>query len=625
MTLKGVTGKIAWVNLSTREVNIEEPPDEVYLTYLGGYGLGSYCLYTRQRPGVDPLGPGNTLGLVTGPLTGTQAITGNRFAAVGKSPKTGGWGDANCGGRFGPALKQAGLDAVFFIGVSEKPVFALVENAQITLHDAAPYWGLGCVEAEEKFAEAYGPQAHAALIGPAGERVSALACIINDKGRAAGRSGLGMVMGAKRLKAVVALGAGSVPVAREEKLKGLRQKILKEYFHHDNSLYYFFHSFGTAGGLEGCVVAGDTPIKNWGGWVEHFPGYNRINGDAVLQLKVKPYGCWMCPIACGGWVKVAQGPYAGEGHKPEYETLGAFGPMCLNDNLEAICRLNNLCNDAGMDTISTGATISFAMECYEKGIITTKDTGGLELTWGNHAAIVAVAEQMAKGEGFGGEILGHGVKQAAAKLGEAAKALAMECGGEELPMHDPRFQPGIATSFVADATPGRHTQGGAALAETSFVSPGLRFPEIKDKYTFAGKGETHKIISSFVHVINSAGLCLFGSTIAPAEAVPQYLSLTMGRNFTMADVLTIGERIANLRIAFNLREGLRNREKCKLPGRVLGQPPLSGGPTQGVKVDYEVQLRDYYQAMGWNPETGVPKRSVFERLKLDFALDVTEP
>lgn len=357
----------------------------------------------------------------------------------------------------------------------------------------------------------------------------------------------------------------------------------------------------------------------------NFPGYSLIGGDNLLKYKIKPYGCWMCPIACGAYIKVPSGKYADEGHRPEYETLGAFGSMCLNNNLESICHLNNICNDYGMDTISAGATVAFAIECYEKGIIRREDTGGIELKWGNHDAIVRITEQMARGEGFGGKVLCNGIKKAVEHLGEAAQEFAMECGGEELPMHDPRFQPGMATSFVVDATPGRHTQYSSANAETGFVPPELDYPEIKDKYTYSDKGETHKYLSSFGHVVNCAGLCMFASSITPATAIPEYLTLATGKKFTMEDILEIGERVANLRIAFNLREGIRNKEMYKLPRRVLGQPPLSVGPTKGVTVDNEKQIRDYYISMGWNPETGIPQRSVFERLGLDFALEVTEP
>ncbi len=417
----------------------------------------------------------------------------------------------------------------------------------MALHDASTYWGLNCSEAEEKFSDTYGKQAIAAVIGPAGERVSALAAIINDKGRAAGRSGLGMVMGSKRLKGVVALATGEVPVANEEKLKALRKRILSEYYKAGNPIYDLFHKYGTPGTTEG------------GYWQEmHLLRIGAV-GWTIFRISLKSMGtllllfrqslmCWMCPIACGGHMKVPSGPYAGEGHMPEYETLGAFGTMCLNDNVESICRLNNICNDFGMDTISAGCTVAFAIECYENGVITKKDTGGIELTWGNHEAIVKVTEQMGKGEGFGGKVLADGIKKAVERLGGTSKSFAMECGGEELPMHDPRCFPGIATSYVVDATPGRHTQYGTWNIEANFFPPELGHPEYKDKYNYSGKGETHKHASSFGHVYNSAGLCMFGSVITPATAVPEFLTLVMGKTFTTKDILEIGERIANLRI-----------------------------------------------------------------------------
>lgn len=624
MSLKGVVQKIAWVDLNSRKVKIEKPNDDLYIDYLGGYGLGAYYLFTRQPAKAEPLGPGNTLGLITGPLTGTGAITGNRFAAVGKSPKTGGWGDANCGGRFGPALKQAGFDAIFIRGASDRPVYVLAEDGEVSIHDASSYWGLNCPKTEIMFKKKHGKNAHAAVIGQAGEHVSALAAIINDGGRAAARSGLGMVMGSKRVKGVVAVASRGVPVAEDKKLRELRKKLIKEYCHAGNPSYEFFNTNGTAGALESSFLEADSPVGNWRGWKKDFPGFRKIGGSRVLDLKSKPYGCWLCPISCGGYVKVPSGPYAGEGHKPEYETLGAFGTMCLNDDLDSICRLNTICNDAGMDTISTGATIAFAIECYEKGILNKDDTGGIELSWGNHAAIVRVAEQMANGEGFGGKVLGDGVKNAAEILGEAAKDLAMECGGEELPMHDPRCYPGLATSYVADATPARHTQFGSWSVEADFIPPELGHPEISDKYDYSGKGEAHRFMSSFGHIVNSTGLCMFGASIIPATVIAEYLFLATGRRFPMDELLQTGERIANLRIAFNLREGVRNKDLYKLPGRVLGKPPLLHGPTKGVTVDVETQLRDYYLAMGWDPDTGVPKRAVFERLRLNFALEVTE-
>jgi aldehyde:ferredoxin oxidoreductase len=615
--LKGVLNKIAWVNLTQKTVTIEVPEEKLYLDYLGGYGLGAYYIYKRQSANADPLGPENTLGFLTGPLTGTNAVAGNRFTVVGKSPKTGGWGDANCGGQFGPALKQAGFDGIFFTGISKNPVYILVNNGNIALKDAQDYWGLGCCETEDKFKKKYGKKAHSVCIGQAGERSSLLSAIITDKGRAAARSGLGAVMGSKQIKALVAIPDGNVEAADETNLKKLRKQILKD-FKSGNELYKFFNTYGTPGLLEPFVLEGDAPIKNWSGWDEHMPGFEKIGGEAVKKIQKRPYGCWRCPIACGGHVQVESGPYAGEGHKPEYETLGAFGTMCLNDNLESICRLNNICNDAGMDTISVGSTVAFAIECYENGIITKEDTSGIELIWGNHEGIVAVTEQMASGRGFGGKILGDGIKKAVERIGKTAQEFAMECGGEEVPMHDPRYFPGIGASYEADATPARHTQDGSWGAEDGPPPEDLKCPPINDKYIYKGKGEIHKTLSAFGHVINASGMCQIASLMLPASAVWKFLTFTLGKEMTRDNILLTGERIAALRIMFNLREGVYTRKIFKLPPRILGNPPLTGGPTKGITVDNETQLQDYYKAMDWDPETGVPSKKALEKLGLDF-------
>jgi aldehyde:ferredoxin oxidoreductase len=619
MAIKAVMHRVAFVDLNSGQVTYEDPGDELYAQYLGGYGLGAYILYTRQRAGVDPLSPEAMLGILTGPLTGTDAITGNRFIAVGKSPKTGTWGDANCGGYFGPALKEAGLDGIFFTGAAAEPVYALVENGEVTIKPATDYWGLDTVDTEEKFQGAYGKKARVACIGPAGERVSALAAIINDGGRAAGRSGLGMVMGSKKVKAVVAVPSGSVEVADPDGLKAVRQGVLKEHYKAGNPAYELFSNYGTCGITAGSVQTGDAPIMNWAGTVHDFPEPEKISDDAVIATQTRKYGCWRCPLACGGHVKIEEGPYAVESaHKPEYETLAAFGSMCLNDSLAAITKCNDICNRMGMDTISAGCTVAFAIECYERGVITPDDTGGLELNWGNHAAIVAVTEQMGNGTGFGGTVLGDGIKAAVQRIGAGADEAAMHCAGEELPMHDPRLSPGIGASFIIDATPGRHTQYGSWLDEANFLPPDLGQPVHADKYVYNGKGENGAYISRWGHVVNASGLCMFGCTVTPAPAVPQFLTTAMGVEYTMDSIQEVGGRIGALRMAFNVREGVRNAIDFKLPRRVLGDPPLAQGDTAGVTVDNATEIRDYCVAMGWDAESGVPTRETLEALGLDF-------
>ena len=620
MAVPGTMGRIAFVDLSTGKITIETPADELYLKYLGGYGLGAYYLYTRMKPGVNPLGPKNLLGFLAGPLTGTPAICGNRFQVVGKSPKTGGFGDANCGGNFGPKLKFAGFDGVVFTGKAKEPVYLVLDKGKAKLKSAKKLWGLDVPATEEKLKAAHGAEIATASIGPAGEAVSLLACIMNDGDRAAGRSGLGAVMGSKKLKAVVAVPSTEVPLADEAAMKEQRAGHIKA-MRSGNGLYDLFHNFGTSGLTAGAVASGDCPIRNWTGTAADFTTAAKISDEAVQDVQQKPYGCWHCPIACGGFVRVT---YQGEevhAGKPEYETLGCFGSMLLIDDLAAICKANDICNRIGMDTISAGGTMAFAFECYEKGILTKKDTGGLELTWGNADALVRLTELIARRKGIGA-LLAHGAKRAAEKLGARAAACAMQIGGEELPMHDPRLCPGLASSYKLDATPARHTQFSAWAAEAGFPVLGLEeryggwTPE--KKYGYAGKAKAHRIQSGLMHVINAEGCCMFGAVCIPAQAQVDFLNGAMGAGYSVDDVLAIGDRIANLRVAFNLREGLKNA-KLKVPERILGEPPLQAGNTKGVTVDLATQQREYFAEMGWT-SSGVPKAATLKRLGLDFAV-----
>ena len=621
MPVPGTMGKILMVDLDTQQTSVETPGDDLYRTYLGGYGLGAYYLFKLQKAGVDPLGPENHLGFFTGLLTGTAGITANRYVVVAKSPKTGTFGDANSGGSFGPAMKAAGFDAVIVKGTSQKPVYLLLQDGQAQLLRADDWWGLDSHQVEDKTQQLYGPKARSACIGPAGERMSLLSCIINDKGRAAGRSGLGAVMGSKKLKAVVAVGDAKVAVADPEGMK----QAMKQHrdFMKQQGFYDVLHKYGTAGITAAACGSGDTPIKNWAGTPDDFPTVGKISDDAVIAMQRKKYGCWQCPIACGGLTAVKDGPYVSDTHKPEYETLGSFGTMCLNDNVESINLCNELCNRYGLDTISTGCTVAFAIECYENGLITAEDTGSVELTWGNHAAIAQITRQIAEGSGFGGKVLADGMKVAAERIGNGAQQYAVHVHGEEVPMHDPRLNPGLTTSYKMDATPGRHTQMSAWTVEGQFSPPGLVGEEI-ERYTYTGKGNAHRVVSAHHHVSSAAGLCMFSWCNLKAEALADSLTYTTGENHTLEDVQQIGDRIAALRMAFNIREGVRNID-FKLPGRMIGSPPLQAGPLEGVTVDVDTQVREYLEAMGWDTETGVPTKETLLELGLDFVASELHP
>jgi len=615
MAVPGTAGKVLWVDLPNGESRIEQPADEVYARYVGGYGLGAYFLYRHQPAGVDPLGPENILGFFTGLLTGTPGITSNRFIVVGKSPKTGGWGDANCGGSFGPALKTSGYDGLLLTGQCQHPSYLLLHNGRVELHPADGLWGLDTHDTEDRLKERHGRDARIASIGPAGERLSLLAAIIHDKGRAAARSGLGAVMGSKRLKAVVlADGAGQTPIADPDGMKASIARHRESL--QQSSRFEPMRQYGTCGSTAGLTAKGDTPVRNWAGVGERdFTTADLISDDAVIRYERKKYACWRCPMACGGLMQVDDGPYAGESHKPEYETLGAFGSMCLNDNVESIIHLNDLCNRLGLDTIGAGGTVAFALECYEKGLITPEQTDGLFLNWGNARSIVELTRRIGLREGIG-DLLADGAQRAAERIGDGAGEFAIHVGGEELPMHDPRLVPSAATTYQLDATPGRHTQISAWILELSSGVPG-RCGQAQPQHYTPDKAVHHARMNNYFHVGQSAGMCMFALLALGPEIVVDSLAHVTGRPWTLDEVLATGRRIATLRIAFNLREGVRNVELA-VPGRAYGNPPLKSGPTAGRTVELVRQNRDYLAEMGWDSETGTPTSETLAALGLEF-------
>jgi len=607
----GYLGKILFVDLSKGELKDETPQEKLYREFLGGYGLGARIIYSRQRGGVDPLGPENILGFGTGPLTGVPGFFGSRYVVMGKSPLTGTWGDANSGGEFGPYLKFAGYDAVFFGGVSPKPVYLLIEDGKAELRDASHLWGKDTHETEDLLRSQLGKEVRIACIGPAGEKLSLISCVMNDKGRAAGRSGLGAVMGSKKLKAVAVIGTKEVPLPDKERAA----KVSEEYREKVSGAFpELLKSMGTSGFTAASAHSGDSPVRNWGGvGIIDFPNAGAISDKSVLSLVEDKYGCWECPLSCGATMRAGKEyQYEAGVHRPEYETLCSFGTLCLNDNLESIIKATDICNRYGLDTISAGAAIAFAIECYENGLISEEDTEGIELAWGDHEAIVAMTEKLAKREGFG-NVLADGVKRAAEKIGKGADRYAIHVHGQELPMHDPRLAPSFATAYKGDATPARHTQAGLAFVETGPPPPGL--PPM-DKYTYTGKGPMEAAFKNRSHTMNASGMCMFGSAVLPPNALPTYLSVVTGWEFTPEEILKTGERIANIRQAFNVREGLTPRD-FKLSGRPIGDPPLEEGPVANVMVDADTLHAEYFRAMEWDTETGKPSKKKLEELGLD--------
>lgn len=616
----GYTGRIGFVSLSTGKVEEEKLDENMARDFIGGYGLGVRILFERQKAGINPLGSENIIGFTTGPLTGTQTPSGCRYMAVCKSPLTGGWGDANSGGHFGSELKLAGWDAIFFSGIASSPKYVLITQQGIELRDASHLWGKDTVDTEDILGKELGNQKiRVASIGPASERLSLISGIVTDRGRIAARSGVGAVMGSKQLKAIAVHGGRKVAIADKDRLDQLRRTFLKE-LRESQGYPKRLMECGTAGGTKTLVAVGAAPIKNWLlAGEQAFSTLDKIaDWNTILRYQVRKYSCANCPIACGGIYSVPEGPYpVAEMHRPEYETIAAFGPLCFNDDFLSIIKLNDMCNRSGLDTISAGSVIAFAMECFEEGIISKKDTGGIELSWGNAQAMIAMLDKMIRREGFG-DILADGVKVAAQKIGKGAGKYAMHIGGQEPGMHNPLFLPSRGTGYVCDPTPGRHT---AAImnridAGSAVLAP---YPELQfhnfERYEYKSKGIPSAIASCYWQVGTCAGVCLFPVIFFGTYPLIEYLKAVTGWDIDMTEVLETGARIQTLRQAFNLREGI-NPAGINLPPRMAGVPPKDEGPLAGINIDIDSLAHEYYKAMGWDPNAGYIADATLERLGL---------
>ena len=606
-------GKILNVNLSSGEITPEELPEQMYKDYLGGYGIGARLLFDRIPQGADALGPDNVLGLMPGLMTGTP-IFGNRFIAVCKSPSTGGWGDANCGGDFGPYLKFAGWDGILMYGQSDKPVYILIDDDKVTIEDASEYWGAGAIDVENRFKEKYGKKTSVAVIGQSGEQLSLISGICNEHGRLAARSGVGAVMGSKKVKAVVVKSTRQMILQHDKDARALMRTSLDEFA---TPLRDFFRTFGTTGITAGSAHSGDSPVQNWGGvGQEVFADVDGLTGPVVNDKMEKKYACWHCPLACGAESVEsdnAKYPYPHHTHRPEYETMASFGTMNLINDLDALTYANHLCNEYGLDTIGAGCTISFAIECYENGILTKEDTEGLELNWGADEAMIELLHKIGRRDPGIGDLLADGTKVAAEKIGNGSEQYAIQIGGQELPMHDPKLQPEYYTTYKLDPTPARHTQ-----YEGNSTFSGPEFPKAPaDFKDYENRGEHHKGAAEYMHVTNAAGMCMFIMMAAPTDRFPEWINQVTGWGITGEELQAAGERIANLRLAFSLREGdvpVKRDVNDRIYGG--GEWQQKVGPLDGVTLDVKTLEEDFLRACEWDAETMTPSRGKLESLGL---------
>ena len=685
-------GWLLEVSLSTGGIAPRKVPEEQFRRYLGGSGLGARLLYDELDPKLDPLAPEAPLLLMNGLLTGTPVACCNKVCLCARSPLTGIWGESRAGGYFGAELAKTGISGVLFRGQAPEPVYLWIHaraegtlkpelergtpanegdsgvprpgsclgvgrasfrngncEVQIELRSAKELWGKDTIETAEAIRAATDPRAQVGAIGPAGERLVRFANVMfgGVEARAAGRTGLGAVMGAKRLKAVVARAScpcptgwkpvppGMVGVARPDELREEMLAVNRKARDDAGRL----RDYGTAGGVIAVEAAGDLPIKNWqlGDWEA---GALKIAPQTLFpRLLKRHYACFACPIRCGKVYRVPDGPYAGlEGHAPEYETVAGFGALCLNDDPDTIVKANDLCNRYGLDTISTSAAIAFAMEAFERGLLTGTDFGGAaapsdrsdssdrsdrsdppsprpEPRWGSPAAILSLIHQIARREGIG-RLLGEGVRRAALALGGDAASFAIHTKGLEYPFHDPRAFISMGPSYATGSRGACHMESFSYILGYGSPMPDLGYERGSvEPQDHAGAARMAVVMQDLMAVYDALGMCKFLSRggVGPSQ-IAKWINLVTGWDLTAADLMLAGERLFNLKRAYNLRCGVR-REDDALPARIE-HLDRGTGAAAGSLPDMPRLLAEYYALRGWDPR-GFPSPDRLRHLGLD--------
>lgn len=607
--------KLLEVDLSSGSTRIKEINEDLQMKHLGGSGLAAKLLYDERTYEADPLGPDNTLIFMNGLFTGIPVSCGCKLSVCAKSPLTGIWGEATMGGFFGAEFAKTGFGGVIVRGVAEMPVYLLVEDDSVEIKDAGDLWGLDVYETCSQLQKKHGERHEVLCIGPAGERKVLIAGVMagGNQTRAAGRTGLGAVMGSKHLKAIIVKGTSQIPIKDRERLSAY----IREFTPIIRTNAKALTDFGTAGGVMGVEANGDLSIRNWslGSWEE---GAAKTSGQRIAEtVFVSHYGCFACPIRCGKDVRVEVGPYAGSiGHGPEYETCDGFGANLLNDDLNVICAANDLCNRLGLDTISTSGVIGWAMECYEHGLISKEDTGGLEIHWGDGEVILKLVEMIGHNEGFGA-LLAQGVKRASESIGGLAKEFAVETKGLEYAYHDPRAFTSMAVNYATANRGACHLEALGYFAEQGvFTLSALGFDKPFERYGAENKAEIAYLMQNFMEVFNDLGLCKFliraKEAIGP-DVIADWIAATKGWEISGDDIMRAGERNFNLKRMYNFALGITRKDDT-LPPR-LGVHDKKTGAAAGSIPYMGRMLVDYYALRGWTQE-GVPREDKLRELQL---------
>ncbi len=604
----GYTGKLLRVDLSSGRIT-EEPLNEDYAqAFIGGSGLASRYIYDMVTTSTDPLGAENPLIFITGPLTGTNAPCCGRFTVCARSPLTGFWGESNSGGIFGPNLKFAGYDGVIVTGSSPKPVYLEISEGKAGLRDASQLWGQDSYQTQVKIKEEIQePKASIACIGIAGEKKSRIAAIINDHGRAAGRTGLGAVMGSKQLKAVAVSGNARPRLAAEESFT----QAVREAYHilKNDMTAQMFRLGGTAIYTDIGMMYGDVPTRYY--TQGDFDVSNLTGGAMEETILTDIVGCYRCPIACGRKIKLDKYGVS-EADGPEYETIASLGTMLLIDDLPGIAYAGHLCNLYGLDTISTGATIAFAVYLFEKGVLSLADTDGVELKWGDIDTVIKLIEKIARREGFGSTLADGSLSLARRYKAEES---AVHVKGLEVAMHDPRAFSGMAVTYATSPRGGCHLN-----SDFFFMEMGVEFPELgilsspREQWTESSKERAQMAArhQDWRSIYDALVLCKFANL--PASLITGLLNSATGWHTTPQELLKSGERIFNMKRLVNLKFGLKP-EDDRLPSLLL--EPLADGGAAGNVPDINLMLEEYYRFRGWNRTTGKLEKEKLQELGLD--------
>lgn len=615
--VNGYNGKILRVDLTTGGVSVERPNDDFSRHYIGGEGFIAYYLLKELSGGEDALGPKNKLIFANGPITGVPIAGSGRNSVGAKSPLTNGFADAEVGGYWGAELKHAGYDAIIIEGKAKTPVYLSIDDDRVEIKDAKHLWGKATAECQKLVQEELGNRSvRIAQIGIAGENQVRFACIVNDLSHAAGRTGLGAVMGAKKLKAVAVRGRQKVALSDAKAVTALAKALTEQV--KTSGFAPFLSKMGTAGLVLRQNTAGGLPTRNFQQGV--FEGADKISGEMINEkLLVGRRSCYACTVRCKPEVAVKE-PYNVDPiyGGPEYETLAALGSSCGIDNLEAIVKGNELCNAYGLDTISTGVTIAFAMECFERGILTEEDSNRLRLNFGNAEVMLQLVEMIANRKGIG-KVLADGSARAASAFGRDSKTFAMQVKGQEIPMHMPIVKPGLGLGYAVSPTGADHNH--------NFHDPGAGRP-LSDLLKAMGISQTLpqqelstakvKMLvhaSSWEHTLNCLVLCNF-VPLGYAQTIDLMKNIT-GWSPTLEELIKVGRRCITMTRVFNIREGMTKKDDY-LPARFF--TPFSSGPLKGVSIreDELKQARDaYYDMVGWD-ENGVPTSESLRELDIEW-------